>query len=667
MNNILKYIILLLLSVLDRGMEQEEKIVRSSILDGIDVMSEQGWSPAAYIHITKPFEIWTIQTDTGKSLSCADNHLVFTLDLYGNIEPVSVSALKIGDRVVTSDRTFETVIHITKSSKKVCMCDLTVLNENESYYTNGILSHNTTTSAIFMLHYILFNIDKNALVLGNKRKTAVEILTKLKKIFQELPYFLKPGVYKWNEGEINLDNGCMCMAEATTINSGISFTFHCVLADEFAHIHPNILDKFYNNLFPVVTAGKARFIISSTQNGYNLFYRLWCGAVEHENEYMPFKVDWWQVPEWDPDKQCFVKRDEKWHKLQIANYGGEQAFNKQFGTGFDISGNSLISSKALNRLAPRTVEFKRQEMKCRGADYFFWNLESDVTLDNLREHYVTLTVDISEASGGDYIVCPINVLRTGVFGEDLDSLRGEVKTECVGYFYTNEHGYKWAAEILREFCMTYLYQPGEPRYIISVELNLYGELFVNYMKTIIDRDTMTVQFFSEDAFVKYYNDSMTKYEFGARITPSTKQKYCKLFKSDIEDGKIVCCATKFHNELTNFCDQKGNGTYKASFGHDDFVMAQIQLEAVFKTVQWKNFVEDFFAYEETKKMKSANANSGQRPNIFSLGSTEQMPSSDNLYSFGYDAGTIQDPYFGANSADMQNDPYSNLSRLRRMM
>lgn len=541
-------------------------------------------------------------------------------------------------------------------------------------------SAKTTTSAIFMLHYILFNFDKNALVLGNKRKTAVEILTKLKKIFLELPYFLKPGVYKWNEGEINLDNGCMCMAEATTINSGISFTFHCVLADEFAHIAPNILDSFYNNLFPTITAGKARFIISSTQNGYNLFYRLWCGAVEHENEYMPFKVDWWQVPEWDPDKQCFVKRDEKWRKLQIANYGGEQGFNKQFGTGFDISGNSLISSKALNRLAPRTVEFVRQELKCRGADYFFWNPNSDVTPDKLRDNYVVMTVDISEASGGDYIVAPINVLRNGIVGIDEEELRSEVKTECVGFFYTNEHGYKWAAEILREFCMMYLYRADQQKYIISVELNLYGELFVNYMKIIIDRDTMKVQFFNEDAFVKYYNDNMTKYEMGARITHNTKQKYCKLFKSDIEDGKIICASTKFHNELTNFCDVKGNGVYKASFGHDDFVMAEIQLEAVFKTVQWKNFVEDFQAEEEMKKMKQ-NRSEMSQPNMMGgfggfgmpMGMPMGMP---DMFGMGTPTWAMSSDPFGGMSQnayehslfdfDVAVDPDSTLSRLNRL-
>lgn len=492
-------------------------------------------------------------------------------------------------------------------------------------------SAKTTTSAIFMLHYILFNIDKNALVLGNKRKTAVEILTKLKKIFQELPYFLKPGVYKWNEGEINLDNGCMCMAEATTINSGISFTFHCVLADEFAHIHPNILDKFYNNLFPTITAGKARFIISSTQNGYNLFYRLWYGSVEGENEYAPFKVDWWQVPEWDPDKQTFVKRDEAWHKLQIANYGGEENFNKQFGTGFDISGNSLISSKALNRLAPKTVEFQRIELSCRGADYFFWNCESEVTPEMLRDYFVTITVDISEASGGDYIVAPINIIRPGEKNND-------VKTECIGYFYCNDYGYEWAAETLRDFCIRYLYSPGNQKYIISVELNLYGELFVNYMKTIIDRDTMTVQFFNEDAFVKYYNDSMTKYEMGARITPSSKSKMCKLFKTSIESGKIICCATKFHNELTNFCDSKGNGTYKASFGHDDFVMAELQLEAVFKTVQWKNFIEDYWADQ-----KMRNVSVSRERAIFTTDTRFGSPMQD---IFSQMSSMMSNPFFG---------------------
>ena len=87
-------------------------------------------------------------------------------------------------------------------------------------------SGKTTTTSLFMLHYLLFNIDKNALICSNKRKSAVEVVDKVKKIYNEIPYFLKPGIQKWNEAEIVMDNGCRVQAEATTINAGIGDTVH---------------------------------------------------------------------------------------------------------------------------------------------------------------------------------------------------------------------------------------------------------------------------------------------------------------------------------------------------------------------------------------------------------------------------------------------------------
>jgi len=46
------------------------------------------------------------------------------------------------------------------------------------------------------------------------------------------------------------------------------------------------------------------------------------------------------------------------------------------------------------------------------------------------------------------------------------------------------------------------------------------------------------------------------------------------------------------NELSNFSDD-GSGHYKASFGHDDMVMACVQLEFVNKTPQYKIMRDDF--------------------------------------------------------------------------
>jgi hypothetical protein len=438
----------------------------------------------------------------------------------------------------------------------------------------------TTTSAVFMLHYILFNVDKNALVLGNKRKTAVEILDKAKKIYLELPYFLKPGIYKWNEGEIVLDNGCRLMAEATTINSGISFTFHCVLADEFAHIQPNILDKFYNNLFPTITAAKARFMITSTQNGYNLFCRLYKAAEAGENEYAHFKTDWNEVPEWDPDKRCWVKRDEAWHRLQVANYGSEEAFNAQFGTNFDVSANTLISQKTISKRNTRLVEFVEKDMP--GVPYSdSWRWHPDFDPMDCRNTYIVLTTDIAEGGGGDSTVCAVHR-----FVEP-----GTNKLECVGYFKSNTLARELATLSIQVFVSNLCHQD---RTLLSFERNVYGEIFVKQMLENTAKNVPGCRNFDESIFVKYYNESGTKYNYGIKITSGNKSTHCMLYKEDYEKDLLINDALQYMIELNNFSDV-GNGKFAAAFGHDDMVMAEVQLTFVRETLQYKLLKDEFEA------------------------------------------------------------------------
>lgn len=436
----------------------------------------------------------------------------------------------------------------------------------------------TTTSAVFMLHYILFNIDKNALVLGNKRKTAVEILDKAKKIYLELPYFLKPGIYKWNEAEIVLDNGCRLMAEATTINSGISFTFHCVLSDEFAHIQPNIMDKFYNNLFPTITAGKARFMITSTQNGYNLFYRLYKAAEAGINEYAPFKTDWYEVPEWNPEKRCWEKRDEAWHQMQVANYGSEESFNKQFGTNFDVSANTLISMKIMNKKNQHLFEFVEKEMP--GVPYsnaWKWHPEFDPI--DCRKEYLVCTTDIAEGAGGDYTVCSVHRMIEP----------GTDKLECIGYFRSNTLTRELATLSIQTF-VSLMCHPD--RTLLSFERNVYGDLFIRLLQDNFDKNVPGCQNYDNSLLVKYYNDTFTKFEYGIKITSGNKSKYCLLYKEAYENDVLINDSAEYMVELNNFTD-KGNGTYAAAFGHDDMVMTEVQLMFVKSTLQYKLMKDDF--------------------------------------------------------------------------
>jgi hypothetical protein len=432
----------------------------------------------------------------------------------------------------------------------------------------------TTTSAVFMLHYILFNTDKNALVLGNKRKTAVEILDKAKKIYVELPYFLRPGIYKWNEAEIVLDNGCRLMAEATTINSGISFTFHCVLADEFAHISPTILDKFYNNLFPVVTAGKARFMITSTQNGYNLFYRLYMAAAAGDNEYKAFKTDWWEVPEWNPDKKCWEKRDEKWHKLQVANYGSEEAFNKQFGTNFDVSANTLINNKKLDKFKQNVRIFENKDLwGIPNFDKFYWDPLFN-PMEDLKKYHIIITCDLAEGIEGDYTIFSFYKLINDC---------GTIKLVNIGYFRSNSVPREECSLTLQLLICKYM---DFNKTLLSYERNTYGDLFKRDLLENAEKNKEISNIFDESILVRYYNDSGTKYDHGIKLTRGNKTTHCLLFKESFERGFIENQDEKFVNELTSFIDD-GTGHYKASYGHDDMVMTAVQLEFVKNTLQYK--------------------------------------------------------------------------------
>lgn len=518
----------------------------------------------------------------------------------------------------------------------------------------------TTTSAVFMLHYILFNVDKNALVLANKLRTAKDVLSKVKSIFYELPYFLRPGIYKWNEGEIVLDNGCRIVAEATTEKSGIGMTIHCCLLDEFAHVHPNIIDKFYNNIFPTITAARARLMITSTQNGYNLFYRLYKAAEAHENEYAPFKTDWDEVPEWNPDKQCWEKRDEEWHRMQVANYGSEEAFNAQFGTNFDVNSNTLIDTKIIRKLEKKGVEFINRELPgVSYADKFYWHPDYDI--NNLRKDFFVITTDISEGVSGDDTVYMLNKLC-------LKPNDNFIYTTAIGYFKYNKVNAQQATTVLKEFCSNYL---DINRYLVSLEYNLYGELFAKYIIDNIEKDPQNVHRFNEDIIMKYWNDEMTKFTLGKKITAKSKQLGTALFKQYFEREEIVNTSIQFLSQLSNFCDTKGNGTYAASFGHDDLVMAQLQMVFVFENPQYKSLCQMFLAtinaievnntynpYEDINTNDILNSFQ-QDQDIYSM---QQFNSMQDIYDFQ----NAQNLYSDTNVSWAQRDSNSNIKRLNGM-
>ena len=271
-----------------------KKIINSLNTSNLKVLSDTGYEPVSKIHLTQPYTHWVVKT-SNFHLESADNHIVFG----SNFKEIFVKELKVGD-ILQTQTGEEKVISVQKIKFKTSMFDATVDHRNHRLYTNGILSHNTICSSIMMLHYVLFNNNKNVLVTANKLDTAVEVLDKIREIYQRLPFFLQQGIINWNQKFMVFENKSRIKGFATTKTSSIGQTADFLYLDEFAYLPDNIADKFYKSVFPTVSnIENSKIIITSTPNGFNLFHKLLTEAEKPEGEkssYMAKRVYWWQVP-----------------------------------------------------------------------------------------------------------------------------------------------------------------------------------------------------------------------------------------------------------------------------------------------------------------------------------------------------------------------------------
>jgi hypothetical protein len=124
--------------------------------------------------------------------------------------------------------------------------------------------------------------------------------------------------------------------------------------------------------------------------------------------------------------------------------------------------------------------------------------------------------------------------------------------------------------------------------MISLETNLYGELFIEYITAS--------EHISKENFIKFYTPR--GFTLGIRINSKNKREYCSLFKNYIETGIITNESGVFYQEALNFEDSSGNGTYKAAFGHDDLIMAQMQICMIQQSLNFKYFVEEYNSLDE---------------------------------------------------------------------
>ena len=132
----------------------------------------------------------------------------------------------------------------------------------------------TTVTAATILWHILFNSNYSVAILANKEAQAIEILSRIKDAYELLPMWMQQGVLSWGKRSITLENGSKIVCAATSSTAIRGRSMNLVYLDEFAFVPTNVQETFFASVYPTISSGTTtKVIITSTPNGFNLFYK----------------------------------------------------------------------------------------------------------------------------------------------------------------------------------------------------------------------------------------------------------------------------------------------------------------------------------------------------------------------------------------------------------
>jgi Terminase RNaseH-like domain/Terminase large subunit, T4likevirus-type, N-terminal len=510
----------------------ERKFIETIDVSDWEVETDTGWSDISQIHKTIEYQEFIVRTESGKELICADTHILFDHE-YREVFADDLIPNKF--LIMTKDGP-ELVTEVIETENYSNMYDLTLNDENHRFYTNDILSHNSTTTAAYLLWYVLFNSEKTVGLLANKGEIAREILGRVQLAYEQLPKWLQQGIVKWNEGSIELENNSRIIASATGANAARGYSFNVLFVDEAAFIEN--WDEFYSSVFPVVSSfQESKVILVSTPNGLNHFYSIYQNANntgDKWNGYSPMKVTWDRVP----------GRDLEWMNTTLAAMNFDQdKFNQEFRAEFQGSSGTLISGQKLKELVSRRPLHDKSGL----TEYY----------PPFPNRIYTCVADVSRGKGLDYSAFHI-----------IDITEMPYMQVCT---YRNNmitpHDY---AGLIFRVCKAY------NNATVLVELNDIGAMIPSILFHDFEYDNIL---YTENAGragkrISGGFNAGASLDKGINTTKTVKAMGCTLLKLLIEQNQLII--NDFHtiSELSTF-SKKGK-SYEAEEGkHDDLVMGLV--------------------------------------------------------------------------------------------
>ncbi len=388
-------------------------------------------------------------------------------------------------------------------------------------------SGKSISSVAFLLWFAIFNPEKVVTILANKGATAQEMLGRVTLMLENLPFFLQPGCKSLNKRSIEFSNNSRIVSAATSGSSIRGMSVNLLYLDEFAFVENAA--EFYTSTYPVISSGKdTKVIITSTANGIgNQFEKIWTGSVQKVNEFIPFRVDWWDVP----------GRDDDW-KQETINNTSQLQFDQEFGNTFFGTGDTLINAETLMSLRAkpplRLIE-----------NNSVWIYEEPV-----KDHQYVMTVDVSKGRGQDYSTFTLIDISTRPF-KQVAVYRNNLISPLL---YPN---------------IIYKYAKVYNDALVVVESNDQGVLVTNGLYNELEYENLFIE------------STVKANRLGVEMNRKVKRIGCSGAKDLLEERKLDIVDENTIMEISTFV-AKGQ-SYEASDGNHDDLMMNLVMFGYFAT------------------------------------------------------------------------------------
>ena len=289
---------------------------------------------------------------------------------------------------------------------------LTLLNKNDR---NIILKSRqlgiSTLSAGISLWMMVFQKDKNVLVVATKQDTAKNLVTKVKYMYDNLPSWLQIGFVEKNKLALRLKNGSQIKAVSAASDAGRSEAISLLIIDEAAFIEENRIEDIWASSQQTLSTG-GRAIVLSTPNGTgNFFHRMWVKAQENQNGFLPIKLPWTVHPE----------RNQQWRDQQDAELGGRMAA-QECDCDFTTSGNTVFDPELLSYYEKT---FLSEPLEKRGIE---GNLHIWEYPDYTRKYMIV--ADVARGDSKDYSAFHIIDIEES---KQIGEFKGQIGTKEYGH------------------------------------------------------------------------------------------------------------------------------------------------------------------------------------------------------------------------------------------